>query len=135
VTWTPLALRGALLAAVTLLAAAVVLLVVGHRGKAAPGQPTGVGQWSKALAAPYSRPRGALRGACGVVVGPRTMGIAHPVLPCGVKLFVEYKGKTVLTQVIDRGPSVAGRRFDLTKALAATLGLQGTRLVRWRFAR
>jgi rare lipoprotein A (peptidoglycan hydrolase) len=128
-------MRGALLAAVTLLATAVVLLVVGHRGKAAPAPPTGVGQWSKALAAPYSRPRGALRGACGVVVGPRTMGIAHPVLPCGVKLFVEYKGKTVLTQVIDRGPSVAGRRFDLTKALAGVLGVHGTRLVRWRFAR
>src|SRR5262245_18630152 len=97
----PLAMRGALLAAVTLLAGAVVLLVVNHGGKAAPATPTGVGQWAKALAAPYSRPRGALRGACGVVVGPRTMGIAHPVLPCGVKLFVEYKGRTVLTQVID----------------------------------
>jgi rare lipoprotein A (peptidoglycan hydrolase) len=128
-------MRGALLAAVTLLAAAVVLLVVDHRGKAAPAAPTGIGQWSKALAAPYSRPRGALRGACGVVVGPRTIGIAHPVLPCGVKLFVQYKGTTVLTQVIDRGPSVAGRRFDLTRALAAALGVRGTRLVEWRFAR
>ena len=134
-SWTPLAMRGALLAAVTLLATAVVLLVLNHRGTAAPAPPTGVGTWSKALAAPYTRPRGALRGACGVVVGGRTMGIAHPVLPCGVKLFVSYRDKTVLTQVIDRGPSVAGRRFDLTRALAAALGVRGTRLVRWRFAR
>jgi len=46
------------------------------------------------------------RTACGQVIEPRTEGVAHPVLPCGVKLYLTYEGRHVLTQVIDRGPYV-----------------------------
>ena len=63
--------------------------------------------------------------ACGTVLAADTEGIAHPTLPCGARIFVTYDGKTVLTQVVDRGPYSPGRQFDLTDALARRLGLQG----------
>ena len=45
------------------------------------------------------------------------MGVAHKSLPCGTKLIVAYDGRSVKTEVIDRGPYVGGREFDLTEAL------------------
>jgi hypothetical protein len=59
----------------------------------------------------------------------------HPVLPCGAKLFVEFDGKRVYTQVVDRAPVPSSVDFDLTSALAEKIGLAGTRDVRWAFAR
>ena len=64
-----------------------------------------------------------------------TEGVAHPVLPCGARIYVSYHGKHVLTQVIDRGPYVPGRQFDLTDALARRLGLQGVQQIHWSYAR
>ena len=73
--------------------------------------------------------------ACGGVLGPDTEGVAQPTLPCGVRLFITYRGQTVLTQVVDRGPYEPGRQFDLTDALARRLGLQGVQQIRWSYAR
>jgi len=75
------------------------------------------------------------RTACGGVIRPDTIGVAHPTLPCGAKIFVSYRGQTVLTQVIDRGPIGPGREFDLTDALARRLGLQGVKQITWAYAR
>ena len=69
------------------------------------------------------------------MIGPKTAGVAHPVLPCGAKIYINFDGKQVLTQVIDRGHTAPGRKFDVTQALAKLLGLQGTQTIRWRFAR
>jgi rare lipoprotein A (peptidoglycan hydrolase) len=91
--------------------------------------------WYRSLAAPYPASTKRERTACGQRLGPKTLGVAHPVLPCGVKLFIAYRDQVVLTQVVDRGPSVPGREFDVTRALAAKLGLTGTQQVRWRYAR
>ena len=91
--------------------------------------------WYRALAAPYPASTTRERTACGQRLGPQTLGVAHPVLPCGVKLYVAYRDKLVLTQVVDRGPGAPGRDFDLTRALAARLGLEGTQQIRWRYAR
>jgi hypothetical protein len=74
------------------------------------------------------------RTACGDLVGPGTEGVSHPVLPCGVRLYVTYHGVHVLTEVIDRGPYVPGREFDLTPALAARLGLSGVQVIGWSYA-
>jgi rare lipoprotein A (peptidoglycan hydrolase) len=41
----------------------------------------------------------------------------------------------VLVQVIDRGPYVPGRQFDLTDALARRLGLRGVQQIHWSYAR
>ncbi|HTR90073.1 MAG TPA: hypothetical protein VMG62_08200 [Solirubrobacteraceae bacterium] len=118
------------LAAIALLVGAAALAILGHRGVSAGG-PRPV-QWYSALVAPYRPPA---RTSCGLRTNRRTLGIAHPVLACGAKLFVSYGAKEVLTQVIDRGPQLPGREFDVTTALARRLGLRGTRRVRWAFAR
>jgi hypothetical protein len=91
--------------------------------------------WYIALAAPYPAGSRRERTACGQRLGPRTLGVAHPVLPCGVKIFIAYGENVVLTQVVDRGPNVPGRQFDVTRPLAAKIGLKGTQRVRWRYAR
>jgi hypothetical protein len=127
-------LRAAGLAGVALVALAVALAVSAHHKKKAP-LPTPVGQWYTALAAPYTPSPSAKKGACGVVIGPKTMGVGHPVLPCGAKIFVKLGDKEVLTQVVDRGHTVPGRDFDVTIALSKLLDLRGTEPIQWRFAR
>jgi hypothetical protein len=64
-------------------------------------------------------------GACGLVPGgiqADTIGVAHRTLPCGTKVTFRYNGRTVTTMVIDRGPYVAGRTWDMTHGLCAALG-------------
>ena len=99
---------------------------------AVPGTKNG---YYTARAAPYSSTPAHSRTACGQPFLKTTEGVAHPVLPCGVRLYVRFHGKEVLTQVIDRGPNVPGRDFDITKALADRLDLHGTQTIQWRFAR
>ena len=91
--------------------------------------------WFTALAAPYAPSAAGGKTACGRVIRAGTIGVAHPVLPCGAKLELEFGGKHVFTRVIDRAPSVPGRTFDLTRALARRLGIHGTQTIQWRFAR
>ena len=127
-------LRAAILAAVALVAIAIAVAVA-HRSHKTSNLPPAAGAWYTALAAPYTPSSGRTKSACGVAIDAKTIGVAHPVLPCGVKLYVEYKGKQVLTQVIDRGHTVPGREFDLTQALAELLHMDGTQTIQWRFAR
>jgi rare lipoprotein A (peptidoglycan hydrolase) len=91
--------------------------------------------WYRALAAPYAATASRDRTACGQRLEPGTLGVAHPVLPCGVKVYIAFEGTRVLTEVIDHGPFVPGRQFDVTKALADRIGLHGTQPIRWTFAR
>jgi rare lipoprotein A len=56
------------------------------------------------------------------------------VLPCGARIYITYRGKHVLTQVIDRGPYAAGRQFELTDALARQIGLSGVKRIEWSYA-
>ena len=71
---------------------------------------------------------------CGHVLLPGSMGVAHPVLPCDAKLYIRFGNTEVLTQVLAHGPRVAGHDFQLTPALAARLGLRGTRPIEWRYS-
>ncbi|HET8893194.1 MAG TPA: hypothetical protein VFM96_03750 [Gaiellaceae bacterium] len=123
--------RAAAVAGVVILVVAIVLAVV-LRGDNKKGLPQPVGPWYTALASSYT-PQNA-KGPCSVVIDAKTLGVAHPVLPCGVKLYIEYNGKQVLTQIVDRGPSTPGREFALTAALASLLHLDGTQQIKWRFA-
>jgi hypothetical protein len=62
------------------------------------------------------------RTACGVVVLEKdTVGVAHRSLPCGTRVTFRYNGRTVTTEVIDRGPYVAGRIWDMTHGLCVLL--------------
>lgn len=123
--------RAGLLALVAVVAVGVLVALTRHSGGGAKVNP--VGAWFTALAAPYA-PSGK-KTACGVRVKPGLVGVAHPVLPCGVKIFIAFGGQQVLTQVIDRGQVGSGREFDVTSRLARLLGLHGAHAIRWRFAR
>jgi hypothetical protein len=63
--------------------------------------------------------------ACGGTLTPGTLGVAHKTLPCGTKVTLRNGGRTIRVRVIDRGPYVGGREYDLTAATAQRLGFQG----------
>ncbi len=63
--------------------------------------------------------------ACGGTLLPGTLGVAHKTLPCGTMVTLRYHGHTVTVPVVDRGPYVAGRDFDLTTATRDRLHFPG----------
>jgi peptidoglycan lytic transglycosylase len=64
--------------------------------------------------------------ACGGSLSSSTLGVANKTLPCGTIVTLHYGGRTVSVPVIDRGPYVAGREFDLTEATKRELGFGDT---------
>jgi hypothetical protein len=68
--------------------------------------------------------------ACGKKLRRRTVGVAHKRLPCGTKVVFSKGGRWVRAKVIDRGPFVKGRAWDLTQAAARRLGMEYTERVR-----
>jgi hypothetical protein len=126
--------RQAALAAGALLATLGVL-ALGHRDDGhAPAAVVPTIRWETAVVGPL--PAGAYqrKTACGVQLDSGTIGVAHPLLPCGVDLIVALDGKEIRTEVIERAPVEPGREFDVTQALADELGLKDTQEIRWRFA-
>jgi rare lipoprotein A len=63
--------------------------------------------------------------ACGGWLTSATLGVANKTLPCGTLVTLRYDGRTVRVPVIDRGPYVAGREYDLTEATKRALGFEG----------
>lgn len=66
--------------------------------------------------------------ACGQVLRTDTLGVAHRTLPCGTKIGVLYKGRTITVKVIDRGPFTSAE-WDLTEATARKLRFDGRRTI------
>lgn len=64
--------------------------------------------------------------ACGEQLTSSTLGVANKTLPCGTLVTLRYGGRTVRVPVIDRGPYVAGREYDLTEATKRALGFGDT---------
>jgi hypothetical protein len=60
--------------------------------------------------------------ACGQELTATTLGVANKTLPCGTVVTLHYHHRTVRVPVIDRGPFVAGRDYDLTLATKEKLG-------------
>jgi hypothetical protein len=60
--------------------------------------------------------------ACGGWLSDSTLGVANKTLPCGTLVTLHLGHRTVRVPVIDRGPYVAGRDFDLTPATKRALG-------------
>jgi hypothetical protein len=136
-----LAQRAILLGAVTLLGIVAALAVGEQLGGARASRdlpqavPAPDGGWYRALAGlesprTYGRPT-----ACGGHVLERTtLGVSHPVLVCGAKIYIGYGQTVMLTQVVARGPGNAAVQFGLTEALARELGVRRRATIRWRFA-
>ncbi len=92
------------------------------------------GGWETALAGSRGTPRDAERTTCRLILTGRSLGVTHPLLPCGALIYIEYGGIEVLTEVIDTKLKEPGRQFELTEVLAQRVGLDGTQEIRWRFA-
>lgn len=67
--------------------------------------------------------------ACGGWLTPQTLGVANRTLPCGTVVTLRYGSRTVRVPVVDRGPFVSGREFDLTEATKQALGFPGLGVV------
>jgi peptidoglycan lytic transglycosylase len=59
---------------------------------------------------------------CGGTLTPGTIGVAHKYLPCGTTVVLRHGSHVVRARVVDRGPYVGGREFDLTAATKQRLG-------------
>jgi hypothetical protein len=106
----------------------VVVAVTPIEGAVAPGG------WYEALAASRGPVGDAEQTTCGLVLTAKSLGVTHPVLPCGARILVRYGDVTALTEVIDNDLQSTGRQFELTEPLALRLKLDGIQQVEWRFA-
>jgi len=62
---------------------------------------------------------------CGGTLTTGSIGVANKHLPCGSKVTLRHRGRVLRVRVIDRGPYVGGREYDLTAATARKLGFSG----------
>jgi hypothetical protein len=126
--------RQAALAAGALLATLGVLAFGDRQEQPGPLPPIEPGvRWEEAVVGVLGARAYARETACGVRIDSGTLGVAHPLLPCGVDLVVSREGKEIRTDVVERASMPAGRDFALTRALAEELGVTGEGTVRWRF--
>lgn len=130
--------RLSLLAAVALLATLVAVAVVeqrsgGSASAALTSAPAPAG-WNTAFAGSRGPTGDAERTTCGQLLTPSSLGVTHPVLPCGAKIVLRYGSHNVLTEVIDNSLREPGRQLEVTDKLARMLGIDGTVELEWRFA-
>jgi hypothetical protein len=129
--------RLVLLAAIALLAGALALAAVerleADSGTSLTGAAAPAG-WNVAFAGSRGPAGDAQRTSCGQVLSSESLGIAHPVLPCGAKLVLRRDDTQVLSEVIDNVLVEGGRQLEVTEALAEILELEGTAEIEWRFA-
>ncbi|HQQ77415.1 MAG TPA: septal ring lytic transglycosylase RlpA family protein [Thermoanaerobaculia bacterium] len=94
---------------------------------AAPAQ----GAIERGLASWYGKEFDGLPTASGETFRPEKISAAHRTLPLGTVVDVtnEKNGRSVRVKVNDRGPFVAGRIVDLSKAAAAEIGSVGDGVV------
>jgi rare lipoprotein A (peptidoglycan hydrolase) len=96
-------------------------------GPVAPFEPAE--GWHTSIASVYTDYGGPL--ACGGRLAVNQLGVAHKSAPCGSLITFRYGGRTVRVPVIDRGPYIAGREWDLTGATAKLLGFNGLDFIDW----
>jgi hypothetical protein len=76
------------------------------------------------------------RTACGHAMTRSLVGVAHKTLPCGTRITFRNpaNGRTVTMPVVDRGPYVPGRQWDLTGGACLALDHCYTGPIQWKFA-
>ena len=75
------------------------------------------------------------RTACGYAMTKTLVGVAHRTLPCGTKLTFRNlsNGRLVTMPVVDRGPYITGRQFDLTGGACLKLDHCYTGSIEWKY--
>jgi hypothetical protein len=129
--------RLVLLGAIALLAGALALAAVERLDADSGTRLTGAvapAEWYVAFAGSRGPAGDAQRTSCGQVLSSESLGITHPVLPCGAKLVLRREDTQVLSEVIDNVLVEGGRQLEVTEALAEMLELEGTAEIEWRFA-
>jgi hypothetical protein len=130
--------RLVVLAAVAFLGAVAALAVIEQRGdETSPSVFTSAeapAGWNRAFTGSRGAVGDAQRTTCGQVLTTRSLGVTHPVLPCGAKLVLRNGDVQILTEVIDNALVEPGRQLEVTQGLARMLQLDGTEEVDWRFA-
>ncbi len=106
-----------------LLTERVRVLFPGGAGARRTARPVGVLSSYRLAGASWYGGGGGL--ACGGQLTASTMGVANKTLPCGTLVTIRYGGHSVRVPVVDRGPYVFGRDFDLTEATKRALGFDG----------
>ncbi len=96
--------------------------IAGTSGSAAATPQVAVAVYRRGVASWYGPGVYGSSTACGVVLRHATLGVAHRKLPCGTPVSLYYRGRTLVVPVIDRGPFVHGRTWDLTIATFRALG-------------
>lgn len=73
--------------------------------------------------------------ACGQILSTTLLGVANRTLPCGTLVTFRNpsNGATITVPVVDRGPYVAGRYWDLTYATCSAIGHCWTGPLDWRY--
>jgi rare lipoprotein A len=66
------------------------------------------------------------RTACGQTLTAGLVGVANKTLPCGSLVTLRRGDRIVRARVVDRGPFVGSREFDLTAATRQALGFGST---------
>src|SRR5256885_7301978 len=64
--------------------------------------------------------------ACGITLHPSTVGVANKTMTCGTKLEICYQQRCGKFTVIDHGPYVGNRQFDLTAPAKGPIGFPRT---------
>jgi rare lipoprotein A (peptidoglycan hydrolase) len=103
-----------------------------YRASAAPSRAVAGGGWQSAKASWYGPGFYGRRTASGAVLTQGMMNVAHKSLPFGTRIQFEYKGRTAVAVVNDRGPYIHGRVFDLGPGTATALGFGGVGIVKYR---
>jgi hypothetical protein len=73
------------------------------------------------------------RTACGLRYSRDLLGVAHRTLKCGTLITFQANGVTITVPVIDRGPYVSGREWDMSAALCKALKHCYTGSITWRW--
>jgi rare lipoprotein A (peptidoglycan hydrolase) len=75
------------------------------------------------------------RTACGLAYTQTLIGVAHRTLPCGTLVTFRNpaNGRQITVPVIDRGPYVTGRQWDMSAGLCLYLKHCYTGSIEWRW--
>lgn len=98
------------------------------------GAGIGFTAWHSAGASWYGPGLYGNRTACGGTLRPRTLGVAHKTLPCGTRVKFRHRGHVIVVRVIDRGPYISGRAWDLTEAASEALDFESVGVGEVRYA-
>jgi rare lipoprotein A (peptidoglycan hydrolase) len=107
---------------------------IAYGGSTPEGQELAFSPFRSAGASWYGPGLWGRKTACGQTLRPSTLGVAHRNLPCGTTVKFVYHGHALVTQVIDRGPYVKGRAWDLTAAASEALAFEGVGMLRYAVA-